>query len=358
MSKQVERHRRLTLGLAMLIGGCSQDGVPLPTSTDPIACPLDGTDVSGACWERTAPYGSGAFPDEWRPGTFPMGLSPLLAFRDDLWMVGRNRSWSSADGLTWTPHPGDADWGERIGQTHAFFGGQLLMFGGLAYDTRTVLNDVWRSSDGAHWERVGTAAWPPRLGATVVAFKDKLWLLGGGVHVGEDRSPDRFVNDVWRSDDGVSWTEVTTAAPWPATDHPRAVVFGDALYLLGGQGHAEVWRSPDGVAWTQLTPAAAWGDRFDHGAQLFDGRLWVYGGEPAPRAVRRRDVPIPALNDVWYSQDGVTWLRQVEHGPWSPRTTMTSVVFKDRLWLFSGKHTGATDNWGGDIWTMKPQGPR
>jgi hypothetical protein len=323
------------------------------TTTNPIACPLDAADASGACWESTAPYGSGAWPEEWQPGKFPLALMPLTAFRGELWMIGRPRSWSSVDGLTWAPHATQGDWGSRIAQAYVFFNGQLWMMGGLAYESRVFLNDVWRSADGEHWDRVGEAAWPAREGPTVVAFRGKLWLLGGAVHVAQDRSPDQFVNDVWISDDGVAWTQVAAATPWPAMDVPRVLVFRDALYLVGGQGHAQVWRSPDGVQWTQLAAPAAWDDRFDQGAQLFDRRLWVYGGEPAPRDVRRPGVPVRAFNDIWYSEDGVSWLRQAEHGPWSPRSGVHSVVFNDRLWLFSGKHTGASDNWGGDLWTMR-----
>jgi hypothetical protein len=28
------------------------------------------------------------------------------------------------------------------------------------------------------------------------------------------------------------------------------------------------------------------------------------------------------------------------------------VVFQDRIWIYSGKHTGFDDNWGGDLWQM------
>jgi hypothetical protein len=29
-----------------------------------------------------------------------------------------------------------------------------------------------------------------------------------------------------------------------------------------------------------------------------------------------------------------------------------SVVFHDKIWIYSGKHTGFDDNWGGDLWQM------
>ena len=35
-----------------------------------------------------------------------------------------------------------------------------------------------------------------------------------------------------------------------------------------------------------------------------------------------------------------------------PSFSSRTIVYKERLWIFSGKHTGAKDSWGGDIWTM------
>jgi hypothetical protein len=57
-----------------------------------------------------------------------------------------------------------------------------------------------------------------------------------------------------------------------------------------------------------------------------------------------------ALHDVWYSPDGVSW-SQTDHAPWAPRSPISG-VFHDKIWIYSGKHTGADDNWGGDVWQM------
>jgi hypothetical protein len=158
-----------------------------------------------------------------------------------------------------------------------------------------------------------------------------------------DRGTDAFLNDVWVSDDGLTWRRVTTAAPWTARELPGVVELGDDLYLVGGQGSADVWRSSNGREWTQLTAEAGWEPRMGYGRAVFGGRLWVLGGWV--------DRPTNALDDVWSSPDGVTWDRQAEHAPWSPRSPVVT-VFRDRLWIYSGMHTGGTDNWGGDLWQM------
>jgi len=86
------------------------------------------------------------------------------------------------------------------------------------------------------------------------------------------------LNDVWVSDDGTSWTQVTHAAPWTPRDNAGVVVFQDGLYILGGQDMADVWRSSSGRDWTPLVTEANWRGRHDFARVAYDGRLWVFGG--------------------------------------------------------------------------------
>jgi Kelch motif/Galactose oxidase, central domain len=278
----------------------------------------------------------------WEPGKFPLTLPPVLAFDDQLWMTAQTLAYSSPDGLTWTQHD-KTDWGGRIYHSVVYFKGKLWMYGGLDYEGRTFLNDIWASSDGVAWAQVGSAAWPARGAQTMVVYQNKLWLFGGANHVAEDRSTDGFLNDVWVSDDGLAWTPVTAAAPWPARDTAGVLVFDDELYLVGGQSLADVWRSSNGKDWTQLTPEAAWKGRHSNARAVFDGKLWVFGGWVGEST--------NCLNDVWYSDDGVKWNRQAGHAPWAERSPV-AIAYRDKIWIYSGKHTGGADNWGGDLWQM------
>jgi N-acetylneuraminic acid mutarotase len=257
-------------------------------------------------------------------------------------MVSQTRAYSSPDGLTWTEHP-KSDWGERIYESIIYFKGRMWIYGGLDYQARTFLNDIWSSADGVTWSKIGNAAWSPRGSHTVVVYRNRLWLIGGANHIADDRSTDGFLNDVWVSDDGTSWTQVTHAAPWTPRDKAGVVVFQGGLYILGGQDMADVWRSSNGRDWTPLVTEANWLGRHDFARVAYDGRLWVFGGW--------KDRSTDALNDVWYSSDGMSWSRQADHAPWAPRSPI-SVVFHDKIWIYSGKHTGFDDNWGGDLWQM------
>jgi hypothetical protein len=348
---------------SVLVAGCSGHSETRPSSmpattadretTTPAqarACAAPGVSAERGCWQQVLPLGSGGFPPApgsqdsptWEPGRFPLTLTPHVAFGGQMWMVARLHAYSSPDGLVWTQHD-KTDWGERIYQSIVYFRDRLWMYGGMDYESGTFLHDVWSSTDGSTWAQVGTAAWPARGSQTMLVFHDRLWLFGGADHARTDRGTDRFLNDVWVSDDGLEWRQVTAAAPWTERDVPGVVVFGDELYLIGGQGHADVWKTSDGVDWTQLTGQAEWMPRNGYGRAVFGGAMWVLGGWV--------DQPTNALNDAWYSTDGITWNRQAEHAPWAPRSPVV-IVYADKLWIYSGKHTGGSDNWGGDLWQM------
>lgn len=296
-------------------------------------------------WLQVAPPGSGTHQHEWKPGTYPSAIVPVIAFNDDLWMVGQKRVWSSKDGIKWQASDKN-DWGERISMAAVFFNNTFWVSGGMDYATNNFLNEIWSSKDGKTWTRsVSHAEWTARKGHTVVAFRGKLWLFGGETAIDENKVPNAFVNDIWSSSDGVHWTMVASDPPWPTRGNPKVLVFKDKLWLIGGQGRSDIWRSDDGKNWTQLKTESPWGDRYDYGLTTFDNKIWIYGGSER----NRRN----AFNDVWYTTDGLKWIKLIDHAPWTPRSGGFSVAFHDKLFLYGGKHTGHDDSFSGDIWVMK-----
>ena len=74
-----------------------------------------------------------------------------------------------------------------------------------------------------------------------------------------------FYNDVWRSTDGVAWTQMTANAGWDTRAGLRAVTFRNEIYIFGGSQnddeaiveigdppvrilYNDVWKSADGTA--------------------------------------------------------------------------------------------------------------
>jgi hypothetical protein len=181
------------------------------------------------------------------------------------------------------------------------------------------------------WELVTpAAAFSPRDGAGAVSLNDKMWLLGGW------NPPTN--NEVWYSQNGITWTMAATA-PWEPRHTAGYVVFQGEMWIVGGDanlGHYQndVWRSPDGVNWTLVTDNVPWGPRVLHHTLVFGGRIWVMGGQTLPQFA---PAPEAFYNDVWSSTDGVEWIRNIEHAPWEERGMIGgSVVFDDKMWILGG----------------------
>src|SRR5215831_18778217 len=130
--------------------------------------------------------------------------------------------------------------------------------------------DVFAAAQTPDWIKVtDKAGWQPRDSSGEVVFKNRLWILGGWFD--SFTAPPR---DVWSSPDGKNWKLVTKEAPWKHTDLPMTVVFKDRMWLMGGWyngrllGHSasnEVWSSEDGEKWQQVTRSAGWSPRLAAG---------------------------------------------------------------------------------------------
>eukprot|EP01052_Picozoa_sp_SAG31_P033919 SAG31_NODE_3895_length_3773_cov_21.681818_5_plen_119_part_00 len=100
-----------------------------------------------------------------------------------------------------------------------------------------------------------------------------IWLFSGGTYETPKRDERKFCNDVWRSQDGVSWELVLEAAPWSARQYAEVAVWDDRLWLLEGFGvestkslivsvaefkksgarnRSDCWCSIDGIHWEEV----------------------------------------------------------------------------------------------------------
>jgi hypothetical protein len=209
-------------------------------------------------------------------------------------------------------------------------------------------SEVWSSQDGAHWEQsTAQAPWGPRLAAGAVAFKGRMWVLGGteDYYFGTEKS---LRNDVWSSKDGKTWKLATANAGWSPRAYHQVAALGDRLYVMGGgnyvpQYHAtnDVWSSKDGVHWEQVTANAPWHPRLWFSAVAYRDRLWVLGGWS--------NNPAKNWNDVWHSRDGRDWKQAKADVIWKERHEHSAYVFKDRIWV-AGGHAAPLSN---EVWSLR-----
>jgi hypothetical protein len=200
-----------------------------------------------------------------------------------------NMVWWSTDGATWAQATKKAGWTPRIAAGVVVFKERMWVLGGTENyyfgDQKSLKNDVWSSADGKEWKlETAAAGWAPRAYHAAVVHDGKIWVYGGGNYVPAYEA----YNDVWSSSDGVTWEKVSAGAPWPARIWFSGVAYRGRLWVLGGWSNKpsrnwnDVWHSPDGKAWTQLKSDVIWKERHEHSAFVFRDRLWIAGGHATP----------------------------------------------------------------------------
>ena len=139
-------------------------------------------------------------------------------------------------------------------------------------------------------------------GYTIYTFKDKLYLAGGfqNFPTNDPDKADWFKSSVWESsDNGLTWTEVEPNAGFGSMWGMRVAGTDDVLYMVGGEYYADgtnadgepariqtgsnkIYRSTDGIHWTELTGENAMPDNYAGRSRpclVVDGdMLWIFGG--------------------------------------------------------------------------------
>ncbi len=180
------------------------------------------------------------------------------------------------------------------------------------------------------------------------------------------------------------WVCVTSNAQFAPRDGAGALVYRDAMWLIGGwnprdRAHFpsictnDVWRSTDGATWTcvkpntfgteQFDPENDWEGRHTAGYVVFQDKMWIVGGDPLQGHYQ---------SDVWNSEDGVHWTRvnKGQEPPWAPRALHHTLAFDGKIWVLGGQTTPqfapAEEVFHNDIWNtsdgihwtrVEPEGP-
>lgn len=304
---------------------------------------LNKEDTDTYVWTKTSPYApttaeiaansaagvaSGAMPWGGRSGF------AVLVYDNKMWIMGGSGSskffndvWSSSDGAHWTQATASAGWSPRMQFCATVFNGEMWVMGGddANYQWKS---DVWHSKDGMNWtEATNSAAWGNNGNFVCVGFKDELWAIVG--------------TGAWHSTDGSTWTKATDTAGFNGF-YAASTVFNDEIWLFGGynDNYASIWHSADGLNWTRDTDTAVWGKRSGPQAVTFDGKMWILGGGgPFP----------PHTGEIWYSPDGRDWSQPSAATPFSTVGSIGSspcVAYNNKLWLFT-----STGVWNYDLYS-------
>ncbi len=282
------------------------------------------------------------------------------------------KSQADIDGSAWGLINSDSPWDKRGYFTALIFKDKIWILPGEKNDNPEYANDIWYSSDGSNWvQAISSAPFAPRDAYSAVVFNDKMWVFGGCY---SDNSFKKY-NDVWSSSDGVTWTQVTSAAPWDARYGHASVVFNDKMWIIA----KDAWSSSDGVTWTQESSSTGSSTYKYHSCVVFDnkiykicgydnkkdvwystdGKVWVqatsnpgWSGRDGQRSIVAGNkiwtLGGSGKNDVWYSEDGITWIQATGNAGWSGRQFFGCIYFNNKIWVLGGDDYGLGKN---DIWS-------
>ena len=211
--------------------------------------------------------------------------------------------------------------------------------------------DVWNSADGKTWTHVNKGKpvpWGPRALHYTLAFKDKIWVIGGQTIPMFAKDKEIFYRDVWNSADGVNWTEVKPKEPfWPQRGMiGGSAVFKDRIWILGG-GTYDTPKIPD----TQVLQRRLELRRRRHLAAACRSRSLGAAAIPRRRRLRR-----PAVGHGGLPQGqpqrrlALRRRRQLARSAQDalgPRHAASVYVHDGALWMVAG------NNMESDVWKLK-----
>jgi len=298
---------------------------------------------------------------------------------------GNEHERSNFNQWNWSEVNENANWSARAGLQVLNHNNQFFLFGGrtpldpasLPFPVpgaSIIWGDVWQSNDlGSSWDNIlqtdNLNHWPARAYFQAVSKGDYMYIIGGqNFNIVENPGiPDLpplfaqsdFFNDVWRSEDGVNWTNMTEDAGWDGRAGLSAVVFNDEIYVMGGSvnddssitpnGPAriyfnDVWKSGDGANWELVTENAPWPARAGGIAVVKGKYMYMVGGEDGFICNPETPRCPPYYNDVWRTKNGYEWELITESASWPARPGHQVVVAENKLVLFGGFGLGEDIN--------------
>ncbi len=225
-----------------------------------------------------------------------------------------------------------AQFGPRDTAEPFVFDGRMWLSNGY-FHGNVLYPDLWVAEPGAvNWRCVleKTPYWPY---AEMVVYDGRIFAIKG---------------DVWTSTDGEHWEQILAETPFGVRGYGEVLVHDGKIWQIGG---SDIWTTTDGVNWTQVAADLPYGGRSGSAILAFNGKLWLMAGSvnipnDPPEAGYET---ITTYNDVWCSEDGVTWERVLEHAPWAPRKWVVGEVYRDRMFIIGGYDNRNEANFG-DVW--------
>lgn len=192
----------------------------------------------------------------------------------------------------------------RSGMTIVKFLGFLWAFGGS--NGIVADNDIYRSTDGTGslFSLQGNASWPRRSRANCYIFGSSLYMYGG---IDDTNGVNTFYSDLWKTNDGINWTEVSSPGLPTSTAQTHIAQVGTrTIVMVGGSTYS----SEDGESFSLASASTGFtltGRMLvSHRGKLYavstSGAVWRGDGAGANWQLATASPPMTL--DYWMKSDG------------------------------------------------------
>ncbi len=269
------------------------------TTTEALAEPEQPFDDSAGEWVPMSFEGSGGFT------AVAHGSAGIVAVGTGYRIDAPPFAYHSTDGVDWKEASTPFEPGDAIGSVvwtptgYVATGYRPDLDSGLP---PTVSPKVWESSDGIRWSELETTGLP-ETGTIVGSLFDGSMITaigwdGPGVHEPTNPPPDGSQGRIWRSNDGLIWTDIT---PPGTTLRFTDIIEVDGAAVVSGaaDGRPAVWTSGAGAGqWSRSIIPADRDDQMTVSITTRDGELL---------AIVRSAADVEGIVAVWSAQAGEGW---------------------------------------------------
>lgn len=238
---------------------------------------------------------------------------------------------TSVDGATWTKRAYNPPFKDLWGTAFCVHRGSFFASGGRSRDRQT-WGTMYRSENGIEWTTVTTNSLVSRTHHSLVSFRDSLWIIGG-INYLSNSNPQTYV-----SDDGSFSSGHFFGAPPPEFSPSygvKIIEFGNKLWAIGGRtsstNHAGAFVSNNGRLWTESTIPEKFAG--EHALAVFDGKIWLFHGVGISASYEITQVPIGA---IYYSADGYNWKLATDNLTFAPRYGASAFQIGGKYFISGG----------------------
>lgn len=217
--------------------------------------------------------------------------------------------------------------------------------------------------------------WFPRMNHVTVSATHNgtsfLYIIGGATQLEnhDGRYAMEYFSDVWRSTNGADWERVNNNDYGMRASHAGAVDSATGKIFIQGGQHGPMfdaeynaskpsdqwtwmWTSVDGETWITENDTASLEqdrlDRMEHRMEFFDNTLWTFSGQ----GTNLMHYGFTSENEyeTWRYEDGMFSIDS-EGSAIKPRHSYATVIFQNKIWFLGGFTSNNGQN--NDVWSAE-----